>query len=233
MDNKIYIVEYSLRKTGYAEAAPISVDYNYGHTATCPLCGAYVASAPWKRPREVVLTSRKTPDFLYAHCDVSPFLLSENALQKIQNSGLKGILAAEKIEHVRFQRRSKQEAPIPTCYHIELARSKITINHEKSNIVYGQSSDRRQCSLCRQVPATYDFFRKLCLNMDDYEGYDIFYIYELGDAVLLSQRFVDFCKENNLTNLHYTIAEQYMQWASAYFLDGDETAGDEEEQRDG
>lgn len=228
MDSIIYIVERSLRKTGYAEAAPIFVDHEYGHTETCPLCGAYVASAPWKRPREIVLTSRKTPDFLYAYCDTSPFLLSENALQKIQSSGLKGILSAEKIEQVRFQRRSKQETPIPTYYHIELARSKITINHKKSNIVYGQSSDCRQCDLCRPVPALYNFFRKLCLNMEEYEGYDIFHTYELGDNVLLSQRFVDFCKENDLSNLHYTIVEKHMQWASAYFLDGDEDAGDED-----
>ena len=60
--------------------------------------------------------------------------------------------------------------------------------------------------------------------MEDYEGYDIFHTYELGNAVLLSQRFVDFCIENDLTNLHCSIAEQYMQWASAYFLDGDEDA---------
>lgn len=224
MDKNIYIVDFPRKTTGYAEAALTDAEYDYDRVATCPLCGAYVSSALWKRPRAVVLTSRKIPDFLYNLFDRSPFLLSENALQKIRSAGLKGILSAEKIEHVRFQRKSKQETPIPTYYHIELARSKITINHEKSNIVYGQSSDRKRCDLCRQVPATYDFFRRLCLNMEDYEGYDIFHTYELGNAVLLSQRFVDFCIENDLTNLHCSIAEQYMQWASAYFLDGDEDA---------
>ncbi len=223
MKKCLYIVDYP-RKTEFAEAAPIDVNNDYSRYESCPKCGNRVSGALWMRPREVVLTSRKIPDFLYAYCDDSPFLLSENALQKIQDAGLVGITKAEEIEHIRFQRKSKKEVPIPKFYHIELARSMITIDHPKSRIVYGNRGKRTCCSLCRQVPATYNFFRSLSFNMDAYEGYDIFYIYELGNTVFLSQRFVDFYKENKLTNLHFDPAEKHGQWAASYFLDGNEDA---------
>ena len=60
--------------------------------------------------------------------------------------------------------------------------------------------------------------------MEAYEGYDIFQIYELGDQVFLSRRFVELCEEKGLTNLHCTIASRHGRWAAEYFLDGNEDA---------
>ena len=221
MNNYLYVVGYP-DEPEFAEAWPIEVEHDYDNFVSCPLCGERVSGALWKRPREVVLTSRKVPDFLYAYCDNVPFVISQNAIGKIQEAGLKGITVAEEIETVRFQRKSKTETPIPKYYHVELARSRITINHEKSNIVYQPSASGKSCQLCRQVPAMYNFFRKLILNTDCYEGYDIFHIYEMGDAVFLSQKFVDFYKESGLTNLHFNPAETHDQQAVSYFLGDNE-----------
>lgn len=223
MENKFYIAEFP-RKTEYAEAYPAdNVTYDYDRFVACPLCGERVSGAYWVPPREVILTKRNVPDFLYTYGDNAPFVISPKALQVIRDAGLTGIKCAEEIEHVRFQRRSKKEVVIPRYYHIELERSRITINHEKSIIHYGKSSRTHTCALCRQVPATLDFTRRIVFNAEAYEGYDIFQIYEIGSAIV-SQRFVDVCRENDLTNLHVTPAETYGQWAAAYFLDGDEDA---------
>lgn len=223
MNEGLFIVDLP-SKNAFAEAALIDVKFDYNRIPCCPHCGRWVAGAYWERPREVVLTSRKMPDFLYAYCDNSPFLISEKALRKIQLAGLKGVTVAEEIEYVRFQRKAKSETLPPRYYHVELARSRITIDHEKSVIVYGESEDAVCCPLCRQVPALYNFFRSLSFNMDFYENYDIFQIYELGKTVLLSQRFVDFYMEENLTGLCFGPAQKHGQWAAAYFLDGDEDA---------
>ena len=176
------------------------------------------------RPREVALTNRKIPDFLYA--DFShPFLVSEYALEVICQAGLTGIINAEEIEHTRFQRKGKKEVPIPKYYYIELARSKMTIDHEKSVIVYGnqeEGSYAKTCPLCRPVPGTYDFLRHLEFHTEQYEGYDIFFTYELCGATFLSKRFVDVCQANGLTNLHYRPAAKYGAKEATYFLDGNE-----------
>lgn len=224
MDQSLYIVDYP-KKNDYAEAYPIPVEVDFDRMVHCPECGRWVSGGYWAQPREVVLTSRKIPDFLYAYCDHSPFLLTEHALEMIRQAGLTGIEKAEEIEQVRFQRKSKKETPIPHYFHIELVRSRITVDHEKSVIQYGTvSSDSGTCPLCRQVPKTMDFTRYLSFRMEAYEGYDIFHIYEMGNTVFLSQRFVDFCREAGLTNLHFTPARKYGRWAAEYFLDGNENA---------
>lgn len=224
MENKFYIAEFP-RETEFAEAYPTGgATYDYDRFDSCPLCGERVSGCYWVPPREVVLTKRKVPDFLYTYCDNAPFVISPKALHVIQEAGLTGIKCAEEIEHVRFQRKSKKEDVIPRFYHIELERSRVTVNHEKSIIHYGKSRRTHTCALCRQVPAMFDFTRRMVFNVDAYEGYDIFHIYELGSVAIVSQRFVDVCRENGLTNLHVTPAEIYGQWAAAYFLDGDEDA---------
>lgn len=217
-----YVVEYP-KSAEYAEAALIDVEYDYSKYIHCPQCGRIVSGAYWKKPREVVLTKRKCPDFLYNYCDSTAFLLSENAYNKIKAYGLTGIRCAEAIESIRFQRQAKtKNVVIPSYYRIELARSRVTIDRTKSDIVYGKKRDTRCCSLCRQVPATLNFIRSLSLDTSAYEGYDIFQTYELGDSIILSQRFVDFYKENALSNLHFRLADKYGLDIATYFLNDHE-----------
>lgn len=154
MSESLYMVDYP-RKSAFAESALIEVTYDYDRFTACPECGRRVSGAHWMQPREVVLTSRKVPDFLYSYNDNAPFLLSRKALETIRAAGLTGIRCAEEIEHIRFQRRSKTETPIPTYYHIELERSRITLDHGNSVIQYGTRRYGDSCPLCRQVPATY------------------------------------------------------------------------------
>ena len=220
---QLYIVDYP-RKSEYAEAAIIKVEHDYDRCDYCPECGARVSGAYWMQPREVVLTRHKAPDFLYGYSDNAPFEVSERVLDAMRSAGLTGLLKAEEIETVRFQRKPKQEKYLPKYYHIEVARSRITINHEHSVIKYGNRKDGPGCPLCRQVPATYDFFRSLTMNMEAYEGYDIFLTYELCNTLFLSQRFMNMVGEYGLTNLHCTPVQIHGQWAWKYFLEGDENA---------
>ena len=223
MEPKLYIVEYP-RKSDFAEAAIIPVQYDYARFVKCPQCGERVSGAYWQHPRKVVLTRRKAPDFLYAYCDNVPCVLSEKAIEQITQAGLKGIDCFEEIECVQFQRKSKKELMAPRYFHVELARSCITIDHQQSDIQYGASKDRIACPICRQVPATYNFFRSLAFHTSDYEGYDIFQIYELGNTVFLSERFVKFYESSKLTNLYYGPAQKHDAWAASYFLDDNENA---------
>ena len=220
---QLYIVDFP-RKSEYAEAAIIKVEHDYDRCDYCPECGVRVSGAYWKQPREVVLTRHKAPDFLYGYSDNAPFVVSERVLDAMRSAGLTGLLKVEEIETVRFQRKPKQEKYLPKYYHIEVARSRITINHEHSVIKYGNRKDGPGCPLCRQVPATYDFFRSLTMNMEAYEGDDIFLTYELCNTLFLSQRFMNMVGEYGLTNLHCTPVQIHGQWAWKYFLEGDENA---------
>ena len=205
---QLYIVEYPISNQ-YAEASPIPVEHDYDKMDYCPECGNRVSGGYWKQPREVVLNRHKAPDFLYAYCDNAPFVVTERVLEAIRSAGLSGLCKAEEIETVHFQRKPKQEKYLPKYYHIEVARSRITIDHEHSVIKYGNRKDGPGCPLCRQVPATYDFFRNLSLKMEAYEGYDIFQTYELCNQLFVSQRFVDMAEACGLTNLRCKKVQQY------------------------
>lgn len=204
----IHIIDIS-HDNDYAEAAPIPVEYDYNRFISCPECGRRISGAYWVQPREVVLTKRKTPDFLYNCCDNAPILLSENALTKIVSAGFSGILRAVEIENVRFQRKTKFQTIPPKYYHIELVRSRITVDHSNSKIRYGDIPYEYTCPLCQQIPFTFDAFNCLSLNLDAYEGYDIFQIYELGNAVFLSERLVRFCRAEKMTNLNCVPTQKY------------------------
>lgn len=218
---QLYIVDYP-GKSEYAQAAIIPVTYDYDRYVCCPECGERVSGAYWLPPREVLLTRHKAPDFLYGYSDNVPFVISERVVEAIRSSGLRGLLVAEELETVRFQRKPKQEKYLPKYYHIEVSRSRITVDHEHSVIKYGNRKDGPGCPLCRQVPATYNFTRKLAFKMEEYEGYDIFQIYELGNTLFLSQRFLNVAGEWGLTNLHCTPVEKHGAQSWAYFIDGDE-----------
>lgn len=214
MERELYIATYP-KEAKYAEAfTPDNVEYDDNIAELCPLCGRRVSGSYWVRPREVVLTSRRVPDFLYCYGgSEAPFLISERALTVIRKERLVGIKDAQEIEYVRFQRKAKKEVPIPKYYSIELVRSKMTIDHKKSVIDYGDCREggaySNACPLCRPVPGTYDFLRHLEFHMEQYEGYDIFFTYELCATTFLSRRFVDVCRKNGLTNLHFTPAEKF------------------------
>lgn len=211
MELELYIATYPMT-TEYAEVAILDnqeIDDNIAEL--CPLCGNRVSGSYWMRPREVVLTSRRVPDFLYCYGGSKPpFLISERALTVIRQQGLTGIKDAQEIEHVRFQRKAKKEVPIPKYFYVELVRSKMTIDHEKSVIDYGHCQEgepySKACPLCRPMPGTYDDLRHVEFHTEQYEGYDIFFTYELGTTTFLSRRFVDACRENRLTNLHFESA---------------------------
>ena len=233
MGPELYIATYSW-KTKYAEAALIdNVEYDDSKADVCPLCGKRVSGSLWMRPREVVLTNRRVPDFLYSFSSRADFLISERALAVIRQEGLTGIKDVQEIEHVRFQRKGKKEVPIPKYYYIDLERSKMTIDHAKSSIAYGNCREgdpySKVCPLCRPVPGTYDFLRHLEFHTEKYEGYDIFFTYELGTTTFLSKRFVDVCRENGLTNLHFRPAAKYGTKEAKYFLDGIEDDNDEDD----
>lgn len=221
MLNDLYVVDYP-DNARFAEAVSELADYDHEKYVSCPQCGSRVSGSYWVHPREAKLTKHNIPDFLYTVSSNTPFLLSERALKEIRQAGMTGLICAEEIESVSFQRKSKKSIDIPKYYYIELARSPITIDHKNSQIIYGGSyGGGVKCPLCRQIPRTYDFFRGLAFQGNDENIYDMFHIYELGDTVLLSQRFVDFYHQSGLTGLCFSPAKEYGR-ESTDFLFGKE-----------
>lgn len=204
METQIYVVE---QPDGYyaEDACLLSTEMKHGDEPqfVCPRCGAWVSGRSWLRPRKIVLTSRRIPDFFYVWGPSVPFLLSERALKVIQEAGLTGIQNVEPIDEARFLRKSKKEVPIPQYYHFELPFSMITMDQERSIIGYGSGVTEAQiCPLCNPYGRSKNGYYGVAFHMENFEGYDIFHTFENCSTVFVSQRFVDVCRAHGLTNLH-------------------------------
>lgn len=183
------------------------IHYDFSLIERCPICGTPVSGGKWVEPKKVVLSGKKAPDFLLCIPPDVHYLLSERAMEAVRSYGITGIIKAEKIQDVAYKRHGTLKAP--DYYQLTIERSRVTINHQVSIIQYMMSHSTRTCPLCRQVPALYDSIGKLQLNLEQYEGYDIFHIYELGNCVFLSQKFVDMCKQEKLTGFWYNTLDNH------------------------
>ena len=213
MDDSFFIVEYP-DDPKYAEDAALLSDewvphYDYDRYDRCPRCGKIVSGPFWLPPRKIVLTSRKVPDFFYLAGANVPFLISENALRGIREAGLTGIKSAEPIDYARFLRQAKKEVSIPNYYLIEVERSIITIDQERSVVEYKESEGSTQCPLCHPVHGTSMAAKNLHWNMEGFENYDIFKTYEMCSTLFVSKRFVEFCRDHNYSNLHCCPASEW------------------------
>lgn len=202
---------YEVRLPGngkYAESFGVNPEYDFTPRALCPVCGQNLSPGYWIHPRQLSLTKRKTPDILACYSAESLFLFSERAIQAMQKHGITGITKIEKTDSVVFQRKSSDPTPPPDYYDLLFVRSRVTINHQESKIKYLHNYvDKPICPVCCPVGRLSHEYYELVYNMEEYEGYDIFHTWERGGTVFVSQKFLDMWKEEKLTGLWYSTAE--------------------------
>ncbi len=206
MDNKgiIYNVIYP-KNAKFAEAEAINPEYNYRKFDKCPSCGRRVSGCKWMGKKEIKLSKKNLPDFLYIYGGAdTPFLVSKRALDVLRENEVSGILKAEPLDVVRL----KKEVLDVKYYTLNLQREPYPIDHQRSKIVYGDNLHAR-CSVCDPIGRTKDIIVELYFKSDVTVSYDIFKIYDLGDSVFLSERFTDVCRKNGLTGLCYVDMKEH------------------------
>ena len=201
-DTELFICRYPKRAV-YGEAYSVNATYDYDAADRCPRCGQKISGGKLQKPRIVELAGNKVADIVYGYCFGMPFAVSERFVELYRASDLKGIKSFTPLDEVRFRRKAMKDAPKPTLYTVELERSCITVDHVNSLIVYGSGKYGEYCPLCRPFPKTQNFYKRIRMKMEGFENYDIFWTYEQGGTTFMTSRFIDFCKKNRLTNLHY------------------------------
>ena len=179
----------------FAACRPYKPSYIAAGHDDCPLCGRHMGGRYWEHPRTLEIEGTRFPDFLFP----TPYpAVSERFVALYKASGLKGILGFEEIEHYRIR---KTAARSDKYYTLTVMRSRVSINYQESGIDFGKGGHEHFCPLCDPQSRTIDRIKRLALNEEGYAGEDIFKLYATGNALYLSERFVDFVKKNRLTNL--------------------------------
>ena len=185
----------------YAWGEVVDPIYDENNVSLCPVCNGLLSGMKWIGEKKLEIRGRKNiPDFLYAYGINSPFVISEKALTVLKENGIKGITDTEKVDRIIV----KKEIINQTFYIMTLERCIFPIDYTRSKIVFGtEFHPEKKCKLCNPFGRTKDFILGLYFDRKTDVDMDIFYTYEMGDTVFLSERFVMVCQENNLTGLFY------------------------------
>jgi hypothetical protein len=174
----------------------------------CPGCKRSLDGIRWLPPYRVSLEKPKYADFIYGTFDT--MLVSENFKNRYEGSGLRGITAFHPVEIVKIGRLKPDSPPPPKYYYIEIIRTKTRIDEERSQLVRELDEGEDYCKVCR-IGGEIKSYRGAYIIESTWTGEDIFFTMSfLPGTIFVTQRFVDFVKENNFTNVNFIPAKGYM-----------------------
>jgi hypothetical protein len=179
------------------------MDHHTGNYEKCNVCGKPISMRKWMPPLKAKLSKPLYGDFVFG--TFSNFLTSERFKKGYMNSGLKGIKAFEVVEIIKIGHMNKNSPQPPIYYNVLITISGAKIDEEKSVFVREGEID---CDFCR-VGGIIKSFKRIIIKEYTWEGYDIFHTTILPGTVIVTQKFYDFVKFNNYTNIDLVPAETY------------------------
>ena len=183
-----------------------AVDGKYGSFEKCPLCGKAVSMKKWEEPRKVRLTSTKYPDRLQAWLSDS-FVVSERFMRAYSDSDLIGISSFSGIEVVKVAHKKAGNVLLPNYFYASIGFSKTVRIDTNKTIYHGQKTDWI-CPVCNPFGSTKDSIERLALDASQWDGTDIFRIYDSG-SYFCSEKFYEFIKFNGFTNFFPVPVDEY------------------------
>lgn len=200
---QVYYLGDNLFQKGWTYAETEN-DAKFIGVEVCPRCGRAVSMMKWQSPLQIILSAKKTGDFIFG---TLPYpIVSARFKDLYEASDLKGIKEFRRIERMRF----RNELVNGEYYYLELERIDVKIKVAQGEFII--EDEISICQLCRPDKRTYISAKGLHLNEKDNEiNRDIFLTYMRGDTVFCNEKFVQFCKDNKLKNwdTHITHISQY------------------------
>ena len=171
----------------------------------CPKCGSAIGKLRCAEPIKVILSKPKYGDFVYG----LELLVSDKFKNAYENDNIKGITKFKHVDVIKIRYLGKKSLLPPPYYAIEVVYRYARIDLQKSNIK-GSEISSRYCDLCYPFRFSWDEINSIYIDDTNWAGEDIFHMHEMGSAIYLSQKFVNFCKKNELTNLKCINTKEFL-----------------------
>ncbi len=191
----------------YAEGYFVDSDFTYEDSEPrCHSCGRYAYYQIYKHPIHMKLSNPRFPDRVH---QMASFVVSERFVERYQSSGLKGLDRFVEIDKT-IVLRNKINA-IPPKYYIAypLVDPVMHIDRELSRFEYLRNPPKNLCDVCNLPGGSWHTIHHIQLQAGIKNEYDVFRIMETNNMVFYSQAFVDFIRENQLTNFWVESLETY------------------------
>jgi hypothetical protein len=176
-----------------------------GLAPKCPTCGNNIGMLPPIPPIHVIIETfgSQWGDIAFGPGD--RILASRRLIELLSRSGMSGLseilpVTVEKTE----RRRGHLTEERPEYWLASIARSRTLLDEVASGLV---REGEVVCNDCR-IGGIIKRIDRIIVNEHSWDGYDIFEARGLSD-ILVTERFVRMCEENNLVNCYFTPADEF------------------------
>lgn len=172
----------------------------------CQTCGEFVGSLRWLPPHRVELELMGLAFADISFGGPSDFLVSERFKKLYEESHLRGLEGFESVEITKVKiRRVKTYISPPKYFHVTVPRDTARIDDWASGLI--REGGPSTCLDCGSTGAIkYDH---IVLMEDTWSGNDAFYARGLPGTVLVSNRFAEFYRSNQITGGRLVRAAEY------------------------
>ncbi len=181
---------------------------NRGEAPLCPRCQGALGFLTWLPPFriELELYGQHLGDFVTG--PGNSFLISERMAEVFKVEGLTGLLGFHPAEVVRMRSKRKGAKPGAVPHYLVVDVSFFgtsAVDVERSQLRYGTPVT---CPECRSEGL--DAIHGFVLEPGSWQGDDIFRARGLPGTIIVSERFAEFVKKHELTNMKLLPTEEYV-----------------------
>jgi hypothetical protein len=180
---------------------------NLGDPPPCPKCGKTIGMLTWLPPyrAELELYGRGFGDFVEGHS--YEVLVSERMAKAFRVEGLTGLLGFHLVEVVRVRRKSKgpKLSTAPRYFVAAPCLGRGAVDEARSHL---RRDKPVTCSGCRSTGV--DTIHGFTLESGTWQGEDVFRPRGLQGDIVVSERFAEFVKRHEFTNMKLIPTEEYV-----------------------
>ena len=184
---------------------------NVGDARRSEACGKYVGMCEWLPPYRVELETWGRVFGDVAVCG-SDLLVSSRFKQAWEQSQLHGLSGFSAVEIVKVIRRRKSTGAPLKYFRAVVSRGRTAIDLAASGFEWGSAPTCPACRLGHIIKR----WKRILIDQATWNGDDIFIARGLPSTIIVSERFKEFCKLNDVKNAHLipadTFARDYYPW---------------------
>lgn len=182
----------------------------------CPFCGREKINYFYPEQHIAVFNKNKIGDFSYDVTSYGDITISEKVVEMLTKYKIKGVLDMKEYLFVETKRREKIDLKLFEAKLIYLPNYwKYVIDDRlddmRSTNIRRKDAAEIECIHCEGIYSCYRLSKKAKVYIDNLKeiDYDIFITMDQASDIIVSERFVEACKKENLTNILDKLVEVY------------------------
>ncbi len=176
-----------------------------GPAPRCGVCGRAHNLRPLLPPVRVELRFWGTKPSDIALGSVNEFLVTDRFWHRSLGAGLTGLIHVGPVEVSAVARRNKRILPLLQYQCCRAAFSRTTIDRASSGLEFDPPEVCSECRLGGILKRT----KRVVIEPDSWLGEDVFIARGLPGTILVSERFREFCRANEVPDCLFTPVEEF------------------------